>query len=150
MQVEEVRHSDYHSLIIECFSSDPEYLQYHYAAEKGLEACILITVNELSSAQSYSLYRVKNEKEETVAMFGVENNEVLNPFFIKPEGRRKEVVGPLLESIKGHLNKNWMIGVYDRNEPIKKFFLKNDGKVDRHIIYNGQLVHVLVFENGSR
>lgn len=148
MQIIQVTVENYNSLITECFSSDPNYLKFHYEGAKGLDACIEITVNELKAAPSECLFKVV-DGDKTVAMFGVENGNMLNPFFIKPEFRKKEFVGPILELVRSKLTKNYMMGLYDVNEPIKNFMLKNGGSISITGVYKGHLVHILEFSNGS-
>lgn len=140
---------DYESLIVECFSSDPDYLKYHWASDKGLEGCIQITIDELSNSNNHILYKVCLEDGSIVGMFGVEDGETLNPFFIKPEARKREIIGPFLECVRSKLKTSYIMGIYDKNEPIKAFMLKNGGNIIKSGILRGHLVHVLKFDNGS-
>jgi hypothetical protein len=146
MEIKEV--VDYKPLVEECFTSDNGYLANHYASEKGLEACINITVSEISHLPIYSLYKILHN-DEIVGMFGIENNTVLNPFFIKPEFRKKQYVGPILNLMQSKMKHTYYMGLYDKNTPIMKFFLQNGGTIDFSGTYNGQVVHIMKFENGK-
>lgn len=139
---------NYESLVRECFSSDPDYLKFHWASDQGLESCIKITVDELSGSNKHVLYEICLDGL-IVGMFGVEDGKNLNPFFIKPEARKKEIIGPFLECVRSKLTLSYIMGVYDKNEPIKAFMLKNGGSIIQTGILRGHLVHVLKFDNGS-
>lgn len=136
-------------LIAECFSSDPNYISNHWASDQGLDSCIEITNKELSECLDHQLFQVILEDGKVAAMFGIENNNILNPFFIKPKYRKKEFIGPLMKIVQSKLNKTYFMGLYSKNKPVMDFFLKNGGRVKAKGSFHDQPVTILMFENGS-
>lgn len=144
-----IKSNDIKKIITECFGSDNNYIKYHWASDKGLESCIEITFNELKDLENYSFFEVYNE-DKLIGMFGVDENVVLNPFFIKPEFRKKEYVKDFWNLVKNELNKTFLVGLYTKNEPVIKFFLKNGGKIVAENNYNNQSIAILQLDCGGK
>lgn len=138
---------DIYQTVEDCFTSDPDYIKYHWASNLGTQKCVEITVNELKNTGNYQLWKVV-EGSEIIGMFGVENSVVLNPFFIKPKFRKKVYVSQFLDLVLGQLKKNWYIGLYTKNLPVINFFNKLGGKPTVKGKWNRQKVVIYEFSNG--
>lgn len=149
LTVELTNKLNWNELIAECFSSDSNYIKYHWAADTGLDNCIKITEKELGQATNYSLFKIKNEDNQIIGMFGIEKQSILNPFFIKPKFRKKEYIEQVMKKIKDNLKKEWYIGLYSQNTPIVSFFEKNNGIIIQEGIWNNKEVKIYKFNNGN-
>lgn len=145
MEIKEV--TDRKKLIGECFSSDRAYIHTHKLANKGLDACINCTFGEIKDLPNYKLFAFI-EDNNVVGMFGIENNTVLNPFFIKPIYRNRYNIGQALNMVRSMLNKKYIMGLYDRNPKAIEFFKKNGGNVLTKGLDQGEPTTILIFENG--
>lgn len=147
-KMEAVACNDKKPLIRECFESDENYLKFHFKSDQGLESCIEITFSEINNLDNYNLYKVI-DGADTVGMFGIENENVLNPFFIKPNFRNSKYVGKFLDLVYKKLKKEAYIGLYERNVPIIKFFQKNGATYVSEGLYNDQKVIVYKLSLGE-
>jgi len=117
-------------MIRKCYESDKEHmLKYHITAELGLDYCVNRTLFDfvLSNINAYAL----EHDGKFVGYFGDEwcsPDRWLTGFFIMPEFRKNLKVD-VWNMIVDHFNGPFKSGLYSKNEPAKKFLMKNGCKL---------------------
>jgi hypothetical protein len=133
------------SMIRKCYESDTEHmLKYHVTGDLGLDYCVNRTLFDfvLSNINAYAL----ENNGEFIGYFGDEwcsPDRWLTGFFIMPE-KRKELKKDVWNIIIEHFKGPFKSGLYDKNEPAKKFLIKNGCKLVKEV--NAPLGFACVFE----
>lgn len=105
-----------------CYESDVEHiLSVHITGDKGLDYCIDRTLADLvlNDVIVYAIYN----NTEFMGYFGDESG-YLTGFFLMPN-KRKDFKKDFWNEIVKHFNGSFKAGIYNKNEPAKKFLTKN-------------------------
>lgn len=110
-------------MIRHCYESDINHmLQYHITSDLGIEHCIHRTVSDLV-LNDVQIFKVILDNK-FIGYFGDKQGLELSGFFIMPEFRKTHKK-QFWNKVVNHFNGNFKCGVFDKNEPAKKFLIKN-------------------------
>lgn len=114
---------DYKPILNQCFDKDSNLVsQWHIEAGNGLENCVNRTYNDLQNLK-VEFFKIEQD-DRLVGYFAKEKYQNLNcltGFFLMPEFRTEDGRKEFWQIIQQEFNGPFLCGLYDKNEPAKKF-----------------------------